>query len=113
MNVAVGDISSAACNTAATTQNCFGVISLNDEQIMLKTISDVHQRCFDDVFLKECRDKCDVANSGFAVRNGVVCKLKGDYHAPVIPSNAEDLKNLILVEIHASGLGGHLSVAKM
>ena len=34
VNVTIGDISSAACNTAAITQNCCGVISLNDEQIM-------------------------------------------------------------------------------
>lgn len=42
-----------------------------------------------------------------------MCKLKGDYHAPVVPSLANELKRLLMLEAHSSGLGGHLGVAKM
>ena len=49
----------------------------------------------------------------FAVRSGVFCKLVNDYHAPIIPVGANDLKKLILLEVHSSALGGHLGLFKM
>lgn len=49
----------------------------------------------------------------YSERNGVVCRLINDYYAPVIPPTDEDLKRLILLELHASNLGGHLSAGKM
>ena len=58
--------------------------------------------------------KCnDQSNSSFAVRHGVYCKLLGDYHTPIIPASALDLKKLIFLEVHASALGGHLGLYKM
>ncbi len=49
----------------------------------------------------------------YAVRNGILCKLVGDYHAPVIPPTDDDLKRLIMLEVHSSGLGGHVAFKKM
>ena len=43
----------------------------------------------------------------------MACKLVGDYHAPVIPTSDGDLIRLILLEVHSSGLGGHLGFDKM
>ena len=43
---------------------------------------------------------------------GVLCKLLGDYYAPVIPPSATELISAILSELHASALGGHLSFKK-
>ena len=58
--------------------------------------------------------KCeDQQNPLFAVRNGVYCKLVKDYHAPIIPVGATDLKKLIFLEAHSSALGGHLGLFKM
>ena len=58
--------------------------------------------------------KCeDHNNSQFAVRNGIFCKLINDYHAPIVPVTATDFKKLILLEVHASALGGHLGLFKM
>ena len=36
-----------------------------------------------------------------------------DHYAPVIPPNDSDLKHLIMLELHASGLGGHVASDKM
>ena len=47
------------------------------------------------------------------MRNDVVCKLVHDYYAPVIPPSDHDLKHLICLELHAGGLGGHVSFDKM
>ncbi len=47
------------------------------------------------------------------MRNNIVCKLVRDYYAPVIPPSDYDLKRLIMLEVHASGLGGHLGFRKM
>ena len=63
--------------------------------------------------MKNCKQKCEVVSSSFAIHNGIVCKLKGNYHAPVVPTSANELKKLLMLEAHASGLGGHLGVAKM
>ena len=49
----------------------------------------------------------------YCERNGVVCRLINDYYAPVIPPTETDLKRLIMLELHASSLGGHLGAAKM
>ena len=58
--------------------------------------------------------KCeDHNNSQFAVRNGIFCKLINDYHASNAPVNAADFKKLLLLEVHASALGGHLRLFKM
>ena len=46
-------------------------------------------------------------------RMGVLCKLLGDYYAPVIPPNDDVLIESILSELHSSALGGHLSFKKM
>ena len=43
----------------------------------------------------------------------MVCKLIKDHYAPVVPPNDHDLKHVIMLELHSSALGGHLSVAKM
>ena len=42
-----------------------------------------------------------------------MCKLLDDYYAPVIPPSDHDLKKLIMIEVHASGLGGHVGFRKM
>ena len=44
---------------------------------------------------------------------GVLCKLVGDYYAPVIPPTATVLINAILAELHASALGGHVTFRKI
>ena len=49
----------------------------------------------------------------YALRNGVICRLQGDYFAPVIPPSDADLKRLVFTELHSSGLGGHLALRKM
>ena len=52
-------------------------------------------------------------NSQFAVRNGIFCKLIKDYRAPIILVIAVDFKKLLLLEVHASALGGHMGLFKM
>ena len=42
-----------------------------------------------------------------------MCKLVSDHYAPVIPPSDADLKRLIMLELHASGLGGHVASDKM
>ena len=60
------------------------------------------------------RAKAEAADSAeFAVRNGIVCKLIADCYTPVIPPSSADLKQAIMLEMHASGLGGHVSFKKM
>ena len=49
----------------------------------------------------------------YSYRMGVLCRLIGDYYAPVIPPTASELIRAILSELHASALGGHLSFKKM
>ena len=43
----------------------------------------------------------------------VLCKLIGDYFAPVLPPNNHELISAVLSELHGSALGGHLSFKKM
>ena len=60
------------------------------------------------------RAKAEAADlAEFAVQNGIICKLISDYYAPVIPPNSSDLKRAIMLEMHASGLGGHVLFKKM
>lgn len=47
------------------------------------------------------------------MRNGIACRLIGDYYAPIIPASDTDLIRLICLEVHSSGLGGHLGYDKM
>ena len=42
-----------------------------------------------------------------------MCKLVGDYYAPVLPSSDRDLVESVMAEFHASALGGHLAFGKM
>ena len=40
-------------------------------------------------------------------------RLINDYYAPVVPASDRELVNVILLELHASALGGHLAYRKM
>ena len=66
-----------------------------------------------DAWFATVRARCTDQSVDFALRNNVVCKLINDYYAPVIPPSCTDLKQLICMELHASGLGGHLGFDKM
>ena len=46
-------------------------------------------------------------------RDGILCKVVRDYFAPVIPSDDLALVNVILRDLHASALGGHLARKKL
>ena len=46
-------------------------------------------------------------------RDGVICKVIGDYFAPVIPNDNKDLVAVILQDLHTSALGGHLGKRKL
>ena len=43
----------------------------------------------------------------------MLCRLIGDYYAPVIPPSDSDLITALLSELHGSVLGGHISFRKM
>ena len=67
----------------------------------------------DDRWFCDIAARCSQTSADYALRNEVVCKLVQDYYAPVIPPSDLDLKRLIMLELHASGLGGHVSSDKM
>jgi hypothetical protein len=49
----------------------------------------------------------------YASRNGVLCKLVGDVFCPVVPTDDQSLIQIILEDLHASALGGHMGPKKM
>ena len=56
--------------------------------------------------------KMAIARAGddhtWSLRDGVLCKLVGDTFCPFIPVWDDALRNVILRDLHASALGGHL-----
>ena len=89
-------------------------MSLGENSLLFEHVRSAQADSADDVWFAGVRAKAEAADSAeFAVRNGIVCKLLADYYAPVIPPNSSDLKRAIMLEMHASGLGGHVSFKKM
>ena len=50
----------------------------------------------------------DTRGSGFEMQKGVLVHIDGARVLPIIPGDATELKAMILRELHASPLGGHL-----
>ena len=55
----------------------------------------------------------DTRGSGFEMQKGVLVRIDGARVLPVIPGDATELKAMILKELHASPLGGHLGQRKL
>jgi hypothetical protein len=53
------------------------------------------------------------AGGAYTNRSGVLCKLVGDTFCPVIPTDDLSLIQIILEDLHASALGGHMGPKKM
>jgi hypothetical protein len=49
----------------------------------------------------------------YTLRNNVLCKLVEDVFCPVIPTDDAALIRIILEDLHASALGGHMGPKKM
>ena len=49
----------------------------------------------------------------FVYRNGVLCKLVKDTFCPIIPDCTSITVNVVLGDLHASALGGHLGYRKL
>lgn len=49
----------------------------------------------------------------FSIRNELVVRLVGDTFVIVLPSDAVELREAILSELHQSALGGHLGRKKL
>ena len=89
-------------------------MSLGEDSLLFEHVRNAQADAASDEWFAGIRAKAERADSAeFDVRNGIVCKLILDYYAPVIPPNGHDLKRAILLELHASGLGGHVSFKKM
>ena len=97
----------------AAAAHVHSAISLNDESFLLDVVRRSQEAATEDTWFAEIASRCTPTSTEFAMRNNVVCKLVEDLYAPVIPPTDQDLKRLILLEIHASGLGGHLGFDKM
>ncbi len=111
----------------------YTAIALNDESFMLDIIKRSQTTFCNDPWFAKVKQSCASSSASvstsasspsapamsalkqhtYAVRNGVVCRLQGDYFAPVVPPSDRDLQRLILLELHSSGLGGHLALRKM
>lgn len=64
------------------------------------------------------REKCKLAkkesnSSAYSFRNGILVKLVGETFCPVIPTDDDALIRVILEDLHASALGGHMGPKKM
>ena len=76
-------------------------------------IKESQKRCILQWFLKlrVLAEKGDTPSVQF--RDKVLCKVVGDYFAPVIPNDDKDLVAMILNDLHSSALGGHLGRKKL
>ena len=88
-------------------------ISFGDESFLLDVVRRSQSAATSDAWFCDIKSRCSDTSVEFSVRNGVVCKLIRDHYAPVIPPSDNDLKQLLCLELHAGGLGGHVSFDKM
>ena len=90
-------------------------ISLGDDSQLFRVIKLSQQKALEaaDVDFAKVANRCNSDGVTWSVRNGVYCKLIGDYHAPIVPACDRELVHVILLELHASALGGHLAYRKM
>ena len=89
------------------------VISLGDESYLLDIVKRCQEAASDDKWFQDVKTMCKPDSKVYSIRNSIVCRLVDDCFAPVIPPSQKDLIRLILLEFHASSLGGHLSATKM
>ena len=87
------------------------IISVYDEPTVLLAIREARQKCKESWYVKLVEAAKD-RSSDVCYRDWVLCKLIGDHFAPIVPRD-DVLVQIILCDIHASALGGHLAEAKM
>ncbi len=109
----------ALCNTdvvpsAADVSHTFlnGIISINERDSFRSQLLLEQQSCKSVWFTDIGRS----ANNGTALyqfKNGLLCKLFGDHFCHVIPDPKSSTVQVILSDLHASGLGGHVGRKKL
>ena len=100
-------IAADALSCIPDSSTCAALIGVGDNTILQWGVVDVQSSGFDEQFA-ETRALAEQSSGGFSIRNGLVVKLVSDQFVPVIPGDAQELREAILRKLHASALGGHL-----
>ena len=57
--------------------------------------------------------QAEQGSSLYVYRDHVLCKLVGDHFCPILPSKDSSTVEIVLSDMHASALGGHLGARKL
>lgn len=89
-----------------------GVISINErESFCDKLIAE--QQASSSVWFADIVRSAKNGSSMYQLRNGLLCKLVGDHFCPVVPDRTSSTVQVILSDLHSSGLGGHVGRKKL